>query len=165
MNTMTHMTCVDGRPAAAKRRRSLASGRRSLAGSAGYILLEVMLALSIFAIAVLGLARALNTTLEAGNIMNKDTAVRLGLRSFIEEQKRKAVSDMATTTTDDRLQTTYTSTVEPLSITIARTGQALTDCYRVTFTASYMAGPEQRNESVELWFYQSQAEQDKRRQR
>ena len=165
MNTMTHMTCVDGMPAVAMRRRSLASGRRSLAGSAGYILLEVMLALSIFAIAVLGLARALNTTLEAGNIMNKDTAVRLGLRSFIEEQKRKAVSDMATTATDDRLQTTYTSTVEPLSITIARTGQALTDYYRVTFTASYMAGREQRNESVELWFYQSQAEQDKRRQR
>lgn len=124
-----------------------------------------MLALSIFAIAVVGLTKALNTTLEAGNIVNKDYAVRLGLRSFIEENKRKAVSDMATTATDERLQATYTSTVEPLDITIARTGNALTDCYRVTFTATYTIGVEERNESVELWFYQTQAEQDKRRQR
>lgn len=129
------------------------------------MLLEVMLALSIFAIAVLALAKSLNTTLEAGNIVNKDSAVRLGLRSFIEEQKRKAVTDMATSITDEKLQATYTSTVEPLSITIARTGQALTDCYRVTFTASYVIGAEQRDETVELWFYQGQAEQDKRRQR
>ena len=117
----------------------------------------------MFAIAVLGLAKSLNTTLEVGNIMNKDYAVRMGLRSFIEETKRKPVADMATSATDDRLSATYTSTVEPLSLTIARTGQALTDCYRVTFKATYNAGGQERDESVELWFYQTQTEQDKRR--
>lgn len=132
---------------------------------AGYILLELIIALSIFAIAVVGLTRSLNTTLEVGNIMNKDYAVRVGLRSFIEEMKRKAVSDMATSVTDDRLNATYTSTVEPLAVTVPRTGQPLQDCYRVTFTATYMSGGQQRDESVELWFYQSQAEQEKRKKR
>lgn len=130
-----------------------------------YILLELVIALSIFAIAVVGLAKSLNTTLEVGNIMNKDNAVRLGLRSFIEETKRKAAPDMALSITDDKLGVTYTSTVEPLSVVTPRNGQAVQDCFRVTFTASYQAGAEVREESVELWFYQNQAEQEKRRNR
>jgi hypothetical protein len=130
-----------------------------------YILLELIIALSMFAIAVVGLARALNTTLEVGNIMNKDYAVRLGLRSFIEETKRKAAPDMAASITDDKLGATYTSVVEPLSVVIPRTGAPLQDCFRVTFTATYMAGGQQRDESVEMWFYQNQAEQEKRRKR
>jgi hypothetical protein len=133
--------------------------------SPGYILLELIIALSIFAIAVVGLAKSLNTTLEVGNIMNKDNAVRLGLRSFIEETKRKAAPDMATSVTDDQLGVTYTSVVEPLSITVPHNGQTLEDIFRVTFKASYKAGAEDRDESVELWFYQNQAEQQKRRNR
>jgi hypothetical protein len=135
------------------------------AGLPAYILLELVIALSIFAIAVVGLAKSLNTTLEVGNIMNKDNAVRLGLRSFIEETKRKAAPDMALSITDDKLGVTYTSTVEPLSVVTPRNGQAVQDCFRVTFTASYQAGAEVREESVELWFYQNQAEQEKRRNR
>lgn len=134
-------------------------------GQPAYILLELVIALSIFAIAVVGLAKSLNTTLEVGNIMNKDNAVRLGLRSFIEETKRKAAPDMALSITDDQLGVTYTSTVEPLSVVTPRNGQTVQDCFRVTFKASYQVGAEVREESVELWFYQNQAEQEKRRQR
>ncbi len=137
----------------------LAKARRA------YILLELVIALSIFAIAVVGLAKSLNTTLEVGNIMNKDNAVRLGLRSFIEETKRKAAPDMALSITDEQLGVTYTSTVEPLSVVTPRNGTAVQDCFRVTFKASYQAGSEVREESVELWFYQNQAEQEKRRKR
>lgn len=131
----------------------------------GYILLELIIALTIFTIAVVGLAKSLNTTLEVGNIMNKDNLVRLGLRSFIEETKRKAAPDMATSVTDEQLGVTYTSVVEPLSVTVPHNGQRLEDVYRVTFTATYKAGAEDRDESVELWFYQNQTEQQKRRNR
>jgi len=64
----------------------------SLRAKHGYILLELIIALTIFAIAVVGLAKSLNTTLEVGNIMNRDYAVRIGLQSFVEEVKRKAIS-------------------------------------------------------------------------
>lgn len=131
----------------------------------GYILLELIIALSIFAIAVVGLAKALNTTLEVGNIMNRDYAVRVGLQSFVEEVKRKAVSDMATTAADERLGVTYTSTVEPLSITVPRSGAQLSDVYRLKASAVYTVGSEQRDETIELWLYQTQAEQEKRRTR
>lgn len=131
----------------------------------GYILLELIIALSIFAIAVVGLAKALNTTLEVGNIMNRDYAVRVGLQSFVEEVKRKSVTDMVTTTADERLGVTYTSTVEPLNITVPRSGAQLSDCFRLTATAAYTVGSELRDETIELWFYQTQAEQEKRRTR
>ncbi len=131
----------------------------------GYILLELIIALTIFAIAVVGLAKALNTTLEVGNIMNRDYAVRVGLQSFVEEVKRKSVTDMATTAADERLGVTYTSTVEPLSITVPRSGAQLSDVYRLKATAVYTVGSEQRDETIELWFYQTQAEQEKRRTR
>lgn len=131
----------------------------------GYILLELIIALSIFAIAVVGLAKALNTTLEVGNIMNRDYAVRVGLQSFVEEVKRKAVSDMATSAADERLGVTYTSTVEPLSITVPRSGAQLSDVYRLKASAVYTVGSEQRDETIELWLYQTQAEQEKRRTR
>jgi len=131
----------------------------------GYILLELIIALTIFAIAVVGLAKSLNTTLEVGNIMNRDYAVRIGLQSFVEEVKRKAISDMATTATDERLGATYTSTVDSLSLTVPRSGAQLSDCYRLTATAVYTVGSEQRDETIELWLYQTQAEQEKRRTR
>ncbi len=131
----------------------------------GYILLELIIALSIFAIAVLGLTRALNTSLEVANILNHDYAVRLGLRSFLEEVKRKSVANMVMTTTDPRLDVTYTSAVDPVQITLKTTGEVLTDIYQLTATATYTTGGKERDESVTLFLYQPQAEQDRRKDR
>jgi Tfp pilus assembly protein PilE len=152
-------------PGAGFRQSSLVIRHGSCHVKRGYILLELIIALTIFAIAVVGLAKSLNTTLEVGNIMNRDYAVRIGLQSFVEEVKRKAISDMATTATDERLGATYTSTVDSLSLTVPRSGAQLSDCYRLTATAVYAVGSEQRDETIELWLYQTQAEQEKRRTR
>ena len=162
MKTRLQLSPHRARPSASSFHPSSSILHRS---RAGYILLELIIALTIFTIAVVGLAKSLNTTLEVGNIMNKDNLVRMGLRSFIEETKRKAAPDMATSITDDQLGVTYTSVVEPLSITVPHNGQTLEDVYRVTFTATYKAGAEDRDESVEMWFYQNQTEQQKRRNR
>src|SRR5437773_6466516 len=82
----------------------------------GYVLFEVVLALTVFAVAVVGLARSLNSSLETGNILNRENAVRVGLRSFIEETRRKEMADMATEARDDQLGAVYSSTVEELSV-------------------------------------------------
>lgn len=157
---------MNARPHSPRQPASVAAVARNGRGAeGGYMLLELIIALTIFAIAVVGLTKSLNTTLEVGNIMNRDHAVRLGMQTFIEEVKRKAISDMATTLTDDRLGVTYTSTVDELSLTVPRTGSQLTDCYRLTVTAVYTVGGQERTENVELWLYQTQAEQEKRRTR
>ena len=53
--------------------------------SQGYILLELVIALSIFAIGVLGLARTLNSSMEVANILNKDyPLVRVGIEGHTD---------------------------------------------------------------------------------
>ncbi len=119
---------------------------------AGYVLFEVILALTIFAIAVVGLATALNNIIESAATMNLDNSVRIGLRSFIEEVRHKPIADMNTTVTDDRLSATYSSTVETLSLKNSD-GVALNDLYTLHAKAAYGQGNTAREEIVDLYVY------------
>ncbi len=118
----------------------------------GYILLELVIALSIFAIAVLGLANSLSTSLEVANILNRENAVQIGLRSFIEELKKKPLADMSTTVTDAVNGVTYTSKMVPVGIRTSR-GSELPDLYDLQVTALYAFGGEERSESVSVYVY------------
>ncbi len=118
----------------------------------GYILLELIIALGMFAIGVLGLARALNTSVEVANILNRDQRVRIGLRSFLEEVRRKPLAEMTVSVADAVTGVTYTSSAEPVVLTTTRGGQ-LSDLYNLTVTASYTVGGETREESVSLYVH------------
>ena len=118
----------------------------------GYILLELVIALSIFAIAVLGLANSLSASLEVANILNRENAVQIGLRSFIEELKKKPLADMSTTITDATTGVTYTSKMVPVSIRTSR-GSNLQDLYDLQVTALYTFGGEERTETVSVYVY------------
>lgn len=120
--------------------------------ASGYILLELIIALSIFAIGVLGLARALNGSVEVANILNKDQRVRLGLRSFLEEVRRKPLSEMTLSTTDVASGVTYTSSIERVALTTT-SGSTLNDLYNLKVVAAYSAGNEQREETVDVYVY------------
>lgn len=118
----------------------------------GYILLELIIALAIFAIGVLGLARSLNASMEVANILNKDQRVRIGMRSFLEEIRRKPLNEMSVSTTDALLGVTYTSLAEPVALTMTR-GNTMQDMYNLKIIASYAVGSEQREESVDVYVY------------
>lgn len=119
----------------------------------GYILLELVIALTIFALAVLGLARSLNSSLEVANTLNRESAIRIGLRSFVEELRHKPVSELATSVADERLGVTYTSTVDTVAMQ-NRYGRSLNDLYSIKATATYMVGAETLTESATLYVYQ-----------
>lgn len=118
----------------------------------GYILFELIIALTIFSIGVLGLAQSLNASMEVANILNKEQRLRIGLRSFVEEIRRKPLNEMVTTLADPALGVTYTSTVEPVSLTMTR-GGTLSDMYNLRVIASYTVGNELREESVDVYVY------------
>ncbi len=118
----------------------------------GYILFELIIALSIFSIGVLGLARTLNASMEVAQILNKEQRLRIAMRSMVEELRRKPLNEMATTITDAALETTYTSSVEPVSLKMTR-GNLMSDLYNLHITASYTIGTEQREESVDVYVY------------
>lgn len=117
-----------------------------------YILFELIIALTIFSIGVLGLAQSLNASMEVANILNKEQRLRIGLRSFVEEIRRKPLNEMVTTLADPALGVTYTSTVEPVSLTMTR-GGTLSDMYNLKVIASYTVGNELREESVDVYVY------------
>ena len=120
--------------------------------SRGYILLELIIALSMFAIGVLGLANALGTSVEVANILNKDQRIRIGMRSFLEEVRRKPLNEMSATIADAVTGVTYTSSIERVALTTTR-GETLSDLYNLKIIATYSVGNEQREESVDVYVY------------
>lgn len=121
----------------------------------GYILFELVIALTIFSIAVLGLARALSDSLQIVNTMNRETAIRIGLRSFLEERRKKPIADIPGAADDLRLGCTYTTTLEPANLQ-NRDGRTLSNLYTLTAKAAYTVGNEAQEESVMVYVYQPQ---------
>jgi hypothetical protein len=101
----------------------------------GYILFEMVLAITIFSLAVLGLARSLDQALTAANMLRRDQIIRIGMRSFLEEVRRKPLTEMSMTYLDPTYGVTYTSTTEPVSLRTT-SGSTLSDLYNLTIKAS-----------------------------
>lgn len=139
--------------------------RRPPRSSRAFVLLEIVIALTIFSVAVLGLAQCLKDVFSTANKVNRAQAVRFALRSFLEEVRRKPVSDMTMSSTDDRLHATFASTVKPLSVTYPPTGNVLTDLYQLTATASYEVSGQPQIATVRVWVFQNQQEEQRRRNR
>ena len=121
----------------------------------GYLLFELIIALSIFAIGVLALARSLNTTVESVNLLNREARLRLAMRSFLEELRRKPLAEMSTSTQDPALGATLTSKTEPLTLETTRSGP-LPDMHKLTVTADYSLNDEARQEILEVYVYKPQ---------
>ena len=132
--------------------------RSVLSRRSGYILLELVIALTIFSIAVLGLSQSLTQALAAANTMNKEHAIRIGLKSFLEEARKKTTtSEMAMTTQDDRLGVTYTSTIDDAGLT-NKDGKTLSNLYKLTAKATITGVAEdQQPEPVTVYVYQTQS--------
>lgn len=125
------------------------------AARSGYVLFEVILALAVFALAVMGMAKALSSAIETAVALNRENDIRVGLRSFVEEIRRKETSEIAQTIKDDKLDVTFTSTLESLDLR-DRNGNALNDLYTLHAIAAYTVGAEQREESVDVYVYKPQ---------
>jgi hypothetical protein len=82
---------------------------------AGYVLLEIIIALTVFAIVVTGLASALHSSLDAANRLRRQAAVRRGLESILVEAKQKTKrEEMLIAYKDEGLGVEYRSELEEL---------------------------------------------------
>jgi type II secretory pathway pseudopilin PulG len=126
--------------------------RSSFRRKGGYILFELVLALGIFAIAVLGLAKSLNQALETANLLKRDQIIRIGMRNFLEEIRRKPLTDMSTSMMDTTYGVTYTSFTEPVTLRTT-SGTNLSDIYNLTIkaTSSFNEVPEEATLSVYVY--------------
>jgi prepilin-type N-terminal cleavage/methylation domain-containing protein len=81
----------------------------------GYVLLELIIALTVFAIVVTGLATVLHSSLDAANLLRRQAAIRHGLESILVEAKTKPKrEEMRMTYRDDALGVEFRSELEEL---------------------------------------------------
>ena len=81
----------------------------------GYVLLEIIIALTVFAVVVTGLASALHSSLDAANRLRRQAAVRRGLESILVEAKQKPKrEEMPMTHKDEALGVEFRSELEEL---------------------------------------------------
>ncbi len=120
--------------------------------SRGYILFELVLALTIFSIAVLGLAKSLNQALETANLLKRDQIIRIGMRNVFEELRNKPLAKMTTTIMDTTYGITYASTTEALSLKTTN-GSILSDMYKLTIHATSSFDGVPQEDTLDVYVY------------
>lgn len=119
----------------------------------GYALLDVALALTIFAFAVTSLAVLLDRIVDTSTEYSRDRLLQSAMDSFMTETKRKPVREMTGEFYDENLDVTFRAEVEPLELANVD-GQSLKDLYRLKIVAEYDIGGRAQSEESELYIYQ-----------
>ena len=134
---------------------SFADARPRRHARGGFTLFEVMIALGLFAFAILGLALALNKALDASLLRRRETAVRTGHENTLAELRLQPLQPgRQSTGKPDTTGVTYETEVKVIDSLQSAEKEKLTGIYLVTVTARWkdMTGPEERR--VQLYVYQ-----------
>jgi len=118
----------------------------------GYMLLEVVLALSIFIVAVVGLLSCLKAGLDADYEQQRFTNTRLNLQSLLDESLAVAPREGTKEYAPDAFQVSYRREIKLAKVKL-EDGKTLNDIFRV----SVVALDTQRDKKIigELWTYAS----------
>ena len=118
----------------------------------GFTILEVMLAVMIFGIAVLGLLTALRTTIETAHSFDMEGKIALSIQNQLAEAKE--IDFKAGTETDgpDEMGVLYTRDIAPLQLE-NQNGHSLNGLYSIRITATWgLCGPDQ-TQTAEVYVY------------
>jgi len=131
------------------------SSRRPAAG--GYVLLEIIVALTVFAITVAGLTSVLHASLDSANVLRRSAAIRRGLEALLIEARQKPKrEEMVLTATDPALGLEYRSALEELKW-INRRGQPVRGLYILRVEAREVRAAAGRSlepiDSAEVYVY------------
>ncbi len=116
----------------------------------GFMLLEVILALSIFIIAVVGLVKVLNAGLSADYEQQRLTNMRLNLQSLLDEALAQPPAEATTEVPADLFHVSYRREIRPQEVKLP-SGITLRQLFKITVTAH----DTRRNNRVigTLWTY------------
>lgn len=118
----------------------------------GYMLLEVVLAMSIFVIAVVGLLRCLSAAQDADYQQRRLTNTRLNLRSLLDESMASPPKEESRVYAADAFHVRYQRIVKPERVRLGG-GKELQDIFKVTVVAQDTT---KDNRAIgELWTYVS----------
>ena len=121
--------------------------------SRGYALLDVVLAVALFALTVTGLVGVLQSINETSAELARERVIQHQLTSLLAETKVMPVSSMNSERLDEVTDITYRTYVEAMELDNGE-GNALSDLYLLTAEAEFMDGSELQTESAKLIIYQ-----------
>ena len=118
-----------------------------------YVLLEMIIALTVFAVVVSGLASSLHSSLDAANLLRRQAAIRRGLESILVEAKAKPKrEEMAMSYRDDALGLEFRSELEELKW-INRRGRPVKSLYILRALATDLRASKPLNDTAEVYVY------------
>ena len=119
----------------------------------GYALLDVALALTIFAFSITSLVVLLQQITDTSSSYARDRLIQAGIESILTETKRKPVREMNGEFLDEELEVTFRTEVQDLDLSNAD-GNGLKDLYKLTVTATFEDAGGTQEETAELYIYQ-----------
>lgn len=119
------------------------------ASSRGYALLDVVLAVTLFAITVTGLLRVMRGVGDTSAGFARDRYVQQQLEGLLAEKRRLAIDAMAYESVDALTGITFRTYVEPFQIDNGE-GDELADLYKLTAEATFLDDGGEQVEKAEL---------------
>jgi len=116
------------------------------------MLLEVVLALSIFIIAVVGLLQCLHAGISADYLQQRETNMRLNLQSLLDESLAKPPAEEKTDFPEDKFHIRYRREIIPTRVKL-NSGKDLKGVFLITTVA--MDAQKDNKIIGELWTYAS----------
>lgn len=117
-----------------------------------FLLFEIILALGVFGLVILALARAMQSTMESMSMGRMESYVREELASRITLTQLQPVQAGEYQEPDDPRQVRYHRTIEELPLQ-TREGIRLTRFYRVIWTASWTDSGGERSKTYQIYLH------------
>jgi len=120
-----------------------------------YLLLDVVLAVTVFAIAVTGILVAISSITETSKNYARDMQVQYGMDAMLVEARHRPVEEMGFERNDEDLGVLYRTEIEPLN-QVNSEGNALADIYLLKVSAIFQYGDEDETDTAEVIVYRPQ---------
>jgi prepilin-type N-terminal cleavage/methylation domain-containing protein len=119
----------------------------------GFVLLEMIIALTVFAVVVTGLATVLHSSLDSANLLRRQASVRRGLEAILVEAKTKTKrEEMVMSYRDDSLGIEFRSELQELKW-VNRRRQPVKGLYILRCLATDLQTAKAVKNSAEVYVY------------
>ena len=126
---------------------------RSARRTGGYVLLEIIIALTVFAVVAAGLTSILHSSLDSANVLRRQASIRRGLEAVLIEAKQKPKrEEMLLTVKDEALGMEFRSELEELKW-LNQKGRPVKGLYILRAVAADPRAGHSRQESAEVYVY------------
>ncbi|MDF1741168.1 MAG: hypothetical protein P1U86_18545 [Verrucomicrobiales bacterium] len=124
--------------------------------NAGYALLDVVIAVALFAITVTGLVQVMQRINSTSGEFARDRMIQQHIEAMLYEKRSLPVAEIASESYDELLDVTFRSYAAPFQVDNGE-GNELADLYQLTIEASFTDDGGDQVERADLIIYQPES--------